>query len=349
MVNLKTVARIAKVNPTTVSRYFNSPDVVSPQTAAKIAAAVKKTGYIPKSKKEHQPTADNGIKSQRIVWIIGNHNPLTAYLGNPMLADFLESITLEFQKCNTAVETAFLDSNDSLPAYITPDYCDGVILLDDANDSKIQSMLHTRLERIPTVRTLFYQSYFPSIFDTVCFDNQTVAHLAAVFFMEHNVKHVSLIMDDFAPAILNERKQFFVSECAMLGIKCHILNPQVQVKCEPSPPDFHWYESIANQHLELTEKGCDDAFFFLTGLELLGISKVMSEKGVSPVNAKHLVCSSSTEILKLFRFPPAAINLKMTQIGFLTAQRLLERIRLENMMKTSQIIVTPELIDPKSS
>jgi LacI family gluconate utilization system Gnt-I transcriptional repressor len=44
---LETVARQARVSTATVSRYFNSPDVVSARTAARIREVVDRTGYTP--------------------------------------------------------------------------------------------------------------------------------------------------------------------------------------------------------------------------------------------------------------------------------------------------------------
>lgn len=44
---LESVARQAKVSTATVSRYFNSPDVVSARTAARIREVVERTGYTP--------------------------------------------------------------------------------------------------------------------------------------------------------------------------------------------------------------------------------------------------------------------------------------------------------------
>lgn len=44
---LDDVARRAGVSTATVSRYYNSPDVVAPETAARIRAAIDATGYVP--------------------------------------------------------------------------------------------------------------------------------------------------------------------------------------------------------------------------------------------------------------------------------------------------------------
>lgn len=44
---LESVARLARVSTATVSRFFNSPDVVSARTALRIRAVVERTGYTP--------------------------------------------------------------------------------------------------------------------------------------------------------------------------------------------------------------------------------------------------------------------------------------------------------------
>ena len=44
---LDDVARRAGVSTATVSRYYNSPDVVAPDTAVRIRAAIDATGYVP--------------------------------------------------------------------------------------------------------------------------------------------------------------------------------------------------------------------------------------------------------------------------------------------------------------
>jgi LacI family gluconate utilization system Gnt-I transcriptional repressor len=44
---LDAVARAARVSSATVSRFFNSPDMLSPRTAERVRTAVQKTSYIP--------------------------------------------------------------------------------------------------------------------------------------------------------------------------------------------------------------------------------------------------------------------------------------------------------------
>ena len=47
MANIRDVAALAKVSPITVSRVLNNPEVVSPETRARVETAIEELGYIP--------------------------------------------------------------------------------------------------------------------------------------------------------------------------------------------------------------------------------------------------------------------------------------------------------------
>ena len=53
--NIRELARMCQVSPATVSRYLNQPDMVSPETAEKLEAAICKTGYAPQRKSRRAP------------------------------------------------------------------------------------------------------------------------------------------------------------------------------------------------------------------------------------------------------------------------------------------------------
>ncbi len=47
MANIRDVAALAQVSPITVSRVLNNPEAVSPETRARVRAAIDELGYIP--------------------------------------------------------------------------------------------------------------------------------------------------------------------------------------------------------------------------------------------------------------------------------------------------------------
>lgn len=79
---LKDVARLAGVSPITVSRTFNHPDLVTPQTRAAVETAVERLGYVP----NRVAGSLNSNRSRLVAAIVPT-------IATPMFAEIVEALS----------------------------------------------------------------------------------------------------------------------------------------------------------------------------------------------------------------------------------------------------------------
>ena len=81
-VKITDVAAAAGVAPMTVSRVINTPDRVSPETAARVRAAIEKLGYVPN-------LIAGGLSSRRSRMVAA----IVPTIAHPMFAGMVQSFT----------------------------------------------------------------------------------------------------------------------------------------------------------------------------------------------------------------------------------------------------------------
>ena len=91
-VKLSDVAAAAGVAPMTVSRVINTPDRVSPETAARVRAAIEKLGYVPN-------LVAGGLSSRRSRMVAA----IVPTIAHPMFADLVQVFTDEMRNAGYQV------------------------------------------------------------------------------------------------------------------------------------------------------------------------------------------------------------------------------------------------------
>jgi LacI family transcriptional regulator len=169
-ITIKDVARAAGVSPSTVSRALSMPDLVQPETRARVQRAVADLGY-------HPNRAARGLITGRT----GNLGLIVPDLTNPFFPGVVKGVQARAREADYSVFLADTDEDPAAEADLVralAKQVDGIVLCSPrTNEDELRSfsgetplvLLNRRAGRIPAVTI-----------DNVDAIRQTVAHLYAL-------------------------------------------------------------------------------------------------------------------------------------------------------------------------
>lgn len=176
------VARLAKTSISTVSRYFNTPDIVGRRMAARIEEATKTLHYI----RNRSAAATRGRRSGTIGLIVPT-------LENSIFAELIEGLIAQLRQSK---QTVLISSNlndmgnetEAVKAFVEQGV-DGIILVGTVHDSSVLHLLAAR--QLPVLCVWNYAAHFP--IDTVGIDNYEIGKAAAAHLIDLGHKDIGCI------------------------------------------------------------------------------------------------------------------------------------------------------------
>ena len=336
MANLKDIADRAGVNIATVSRFFNNRKLVKAATADRIEAIVKEVGYRQRARRQGPRTPDRvGIRHFRVMMVISTISPIEHFFHWGVVSSFISAVFEELQKLDISMEFCIVGEDGMIPERLTPDYCDGAIILSEPEDPKTREKLHQRLRDISTVNA--FLSPGAAEFDFVKFDETEVARLSMRYFQEHGVKEVALFPNYAGRFFHKEIHETFTAECESVGILCREI---LDVKRDGTPMSA-FYRKQAAAFLKLkTATG----MAFVTSADMLGVLNELRAQGIDITKYEFIAAFSSPHSLRYFEKLPPFVDIKHQQLGAMTANRLLDRIHSFNRLPRTDIVIAPELV-----
>ncbi len=214
MMLIADIAKQASVSPSTVSRAINQPEIVAPESLARIRAVMKKHDYTPAPLNRRRGPKTKKPTTLRLgVWFVG------AKAGNPSLNWFQERIA-DMQERNPRnhvdLHMLFSNSPSELPRALTTEKLDGIIIqgMEPAPD------VLSKLKHLPTVWFMTRCSEsFPG--DFVEPDNEENGHLAADYLAKQGHKTVAVLTTEPSYSANVRRVRAFVERANELGLKSH--------------------------------------------------------------------------------------------------------------------------------
>lgn len=162
------VARLAGTSVSTVSRYFNKPDMVGKQIGARIETAAKGLHYI----RNRSAATTRGHLSGTIGMVVPT-------LENSIFAELIEGLIAQLRqsKQTVLISSNLNDAGNEAEAVRTfvEQGVDGVILIGTEHDSAVLELLRSR--QLPVLCVWNYDNDF--YIDTVGIDNHDIGYVAA--------------------------------------------------------------------------------------------------------------------------------------------------------------------------
>ncbi len=230
------IARKARVSPATVSRAINQPQLVAPESLARIRAVMKEHNYVPAPLNNRRGPKVSQPEQRRIgVWFVG------AKANNPNLNWFQDQL-LQVQSSDPRyrvdLRVLFSATPDELPDQVTRERLDGIIL----QGMEPSAACLARLREIPTVWFMTRRSRsYPG--DYVEPDNAENGRLAAEYLRDRGHRSVAVISPDPDYSAIVQRSDAFLAHGARIGLEVHSVLGQVR-------PGGTSYLEIAPQHGE---------------------------------------------------------------------------------------------------
>lgn len=199
-INLRDVARAAGVSAATVSRVLNSPDAVTPDTRARVEAAIADLRFVPSA-------AARAINSGRTRFV----GALVPTLDNAIFARFLA--TVEQRLAEERLSLVVATTNDSMAveaqkAQTLVDIgAEGLIVSGVTHDASLFDLVERY--RLPTIATSYFD---PDCFlPTIGYDNAGSARLAMDHLLDLNHRRIAVL---HGPAESNDRTRARLSGLA---------------------------------------------------------------------------------------------------------------------------------------
>ena len=225
------IAKKAKVSPATVSRAINQPQIVAPDSLARIRAVMEQHNYVPAPLSRRRGPKARISEQRRIgVWFVG------ARAKNPSLNWFQDQL-LQVQSADPRyrvdLRVLFSENTEELPAAVTTERLDGLII----QGMEPSAACLAKLREIPHVWFMTRRSAtFPG--DYVEPNNEENGRLAADYLFTKGHKAVAVISTDPNYSAIVRRVRAFIERAAELKLPVHSIlgksNPGVSyLEIEP--------------------------------------------------------------------------------------------------------------------
>lgn len=210
------IAKQASVSPSTVSRAINQPEIVAPESLARIRAVMKKHDYTPAPLNRRRGPKTRKPTTLRLgVWFVG------AKAGNPSLNWFQERITdLQERNPRNHVELQMLYSNSAseLPRALSTEKLDGLIIQGQEPSHEVLA----KLNHLPCIWFMTRRSEnYPG--DYIEPNNEENGRMAADYLAKQGHKTVAVLTTDPNYSANVRRVNAFMNRAQELGLKAHTI------------------------------------------------------------------------------------------------------------------------------
>ncbi len=227
------IARKARVSPATVSRAINQPQIVAPDSLARIRAVMEQHNYVPAPLNRRRGPKPRQTEQRRIgVWFVG------AKAKNPSLNWFQDQL-LQVQSTDTRyrvdLRVLFSNTPEELPAALATEKLDGLII----QGMEPAPACLAKLRELPHVWFMTRRSTAYSG-DYVEPNNEENGAIAADYLSEKGHKAVAVISTDPDYSAVARRVKAFTTRASELGLTVHTIlgksNPGVSyLEISPAP------------------------------------------------------------------------------------------------------------------
>ncbi len=331
------IAKKANVSISTVSRYFNKPDKVSPKAAARIKAAVEKYDYQPSIVRPGPKVASRmGIRTGAISFLaLGNISP-EEMLRKPALPILIGSIQNALLDRHLTMQLAHVTDGKRLPEVIDPRNSDGVILFGKPSNPEILKRLIDLRSKLPMIWCFREHEDDNRLFDHIFYDNMAVSTIAVDYFLSRGHKKAAVFTSDPEHGAFQERVERFVKYSHEAGLK------PIVFSASPGKKDVAAFQELAGAFMK-DRQGISGAFFCADDI-MLGVYNELRAAGYEIEKLDMIGCNNDEVLLRYISPRPATIDIKIAQVGEMAVSQLLNRINGENSEYSTEIFIKPDLI-----
>ncbi len=280
---LKDVAEIAGVSPITVSRFVNTPDLVSSSAREKIVRAIEESGYIPNAAARQLKTSQSDI----VFFLVPN-------IRNELYSTLSHELMLKLSAMNKSLFICDYNFQDKLEQMLMHEiykHRPAAIVMaagDGMEDAQLQ-LLNT--SKIPVIQFDRINDKITSI-ATVELDNYRGGQLAAGYLLEKQVNKAVLFAGN-TKRVMTARKDGFIAECRKAGVDVECVEVDMY---HQSPEVFNLTDAV------------DDTGYFLLNSDIANRFLLTNIGKLSQHTAERIVTFDHVTNGEFLPYPVASIH-----------------------------------------
>jgi len=319
------IARLAGVSTSSVSNYFNRPERVGAATAARIRAAVGKTGYVPDVHRPGPKTGERvGVRTGRILLLAAGTASPRAFFDRPWGTPFLDGVNAALRLRGLALQLAFAAAPGELPDAVVRRECDGVIAFGAFADTESELIIEETLALLPSIRCTLDAGEGEGGAWRIGCDNRAAGILAAGFLRRQGHRRVAVFNSEGGVAAYAERAAAFRRAARIYRMEATEFSiPATRL----IPARFHpaRFRMLAEAYRK--SSAAPTGVFFCSDDCMAGVFRRL--RGTAgEIDLRHAVgCGGDERILAEFDLRPASVALPFEELGRRAVELLAARLR----------------------
>lgn len=331
---IQDVARHAKVSAATVSRALSNPQRVSEATRARVAEAVRSTGYT-----MNQAARSLRLRAARTILIA------LPNIGNPFYSTILDAVVTEAANRNYGVLVASPYDGDRhltwISEYFSSNRVDGLLLFDGSLDTRQLEGLPVHGGRVPLV--VSYDEVLPDpLVSAVTIDNVEAAERVVRYLVSLGHRRIGHIIGHSRNALPNQRLIGFRNAMAEAGLP---VRPEWVIQGDYSMPSgCHAGKAIA----ALSER--PTAVFAGNDEMAIGFISALREHGLDCPSDISVVGFDDIAVAANYWPPLTTMRQPREELGRRATETLIDILESDHLDRAPvRIVLKSELIVRKST
>jgi DNA-binding LacI/PurR family transcriptional regulator len=337
--SINTVAKLAGVSTSTVSRVINNHPRVAPETERSVRKAMQELGYTP-SDRRPGPKSAGRLKTEkkRAAFLVLGASGQQA---TPAFAGLLRGVSLGGADNGIDVAFHFVPDPEEISGWILDQRMDGLLL----HGTRPSGEIERRLRKIPTV-WLMGNRRRPDWGDQVMPDSYEIGHLAAEYLITRGHKHLAFMNLDAGFWPFRLYCQSFTAAAADQA------TPVIAVEqpLENSPDYWHRHSQkgvsdLVERFLALSPR--PTGIFVADDMQVALLQPALQTRGVElgPGHTQIISCNNESPFRVGLSPRPAAIDIRVESIGRRGVEQLLWRMAHLHLQERLICAVEPLVID----
>lgn len=337
--SINTVAKLAGVSTSTVSRVINNHPRVAPETERSVRKAMQELGYSP-SDRRPGPKSANRIKTEkkRAAFLVLGASSQQA---TPAFAGLLRGVSLGGVDNAMDISFHFVPDPNDVSSKILDQRVDGLLL----HGARPGDEIERRLRKIPTV-WLMGNRRRPDWGDQVMPDSYEIGHLASEYLISRGHKRLAFLNLDAGFWPFRLYSQSFTAAAADQGVQV----TTVEQSLESSQEYWHRHSAavvakVIDQFMALSPR--PTGVFVADDMQVAVIQPALQAAGVKigPGQTQIISCNNEGPFRVGLSPKPAAIDIRVESIGRRGIEQLLWRMSHLHVTERLICAVEPFVVD----
>ena len=337
--SISTVAKLAGVSTSTVSRVINNHPRVAPETERSVRKAMQELGYTP-SDRRPGPKSAGRLKTEkkRAAFLVLGASGQQA---TPAFAGLLRGVSLGGADNGMDIAFHFVPDPNEISSWILDQRIDGLLL----HGARPSGEIERRLRKIPTV-WLMGNRRRPDWGDQVMPDSYEIGHLAAEYLCSHDHKRLAFLNLDAGFWPFRLYCQSFTAAAADKGVSVIT----VEQPLEDSADYWHRHSQkvvadLVDRFMAITPR--PTGVFVADDMQVAVLQPALQAAGITlgPGQTQLISCNNESPFRVGLTPKPAAIDIRVESVGRRGVEQLLWRMAHLHLQERLICAVEPVVVD----